>query len=145
MTKKVLVPVAEGVEEVETVTIIDVLRRAGADVTIASTTGHLQVKCAHKLNIVADKLISDCKDTHFDLIAVPGGMPGAEHLRDCKVLTAMLKAQKDANRWYAAICASPAVVFETHGLLEGCTATSSVFLFILFFYIIFLYFYFIYY
>jgi len=57
------------------------------------------------------------------LIALPGGMPGAEYLRDCKVLIEMLKKQNEAGRFYAAICASPAVVLEHHGLLARKKAT----------------------
>jgi 4-methyl-5(b-hydroxyethyl)-thiazole monophosphate biosynthesis len=67
-------------------------------------------------------MISDCSDT-YDLIALPGGMPGAEHLRDSKELEVLLRHQKQEGRLYAAICASPAVVFEHHGLLDQRRAT----------------------
>lgn len=70
------------------------------------------------MTFVADKLIGECAERTFDLIALPGGMPGATNLRNCSVLIQMLKKQKETNRWYAAICASPAVVFQPHGLLE---------------------------
>jgi len=59
----------------------------------------------------------------YDGIFLPGGMPGAERLRDSKPLITALKSQKQAGRWYGAICASPAVVLETHGLLADCQAT----------------------
>ena len=68
--------------------------------------------------------IQSCIDQTYDLIVLPGGMPGAEHLRDCQPLIAMLKEQREENRYYAAICASPAVVLEHHGLLEGKKATA---------------------
>ena len=116
MSKKVLVPVADGTEELEAIGIIDVLRRAGAEVIVASV-GNIQITASRGTRIVADKLISDCKNEVFDLIALPGGMPGAENLRDCPELIKMLKDQQSHGRLYAAICASPAVVLQHHGLL----------------------------
>ncbi len=123
MSKTALVPIATGVEEIEATTIIDILRRADIEVTVASV-GELQVTASRGVNLVADKIIDDCRDETFDLIALPGGMPGAEHLRDCPALITMLKAQRNAGRLYAAICASPAVALAPHGLLDGKTATS---------------------
>ncbi len=122
MPKKVLVPITDGIEELEAVSIIDVLRRAGAEVTVASADS-LQITASRGVKLLADKLISDCTGQTYDLIALPGGMPGAEHLRDCPQLISMLKAQKNAGRLYAAICASPAVVFQHHDLLDNCNAT----------------------
>ncbi|MGD2089163.1 MAG: DJ-1/PfpI family protein [Candidatus Aminicenantes bacterium] len=122
MSKKVLVPIADGSEEIEAVGIIDILRRAGAEVTVASVDD-LQITASRGVRITADCLISDCTDQTFDLIALPGGMPGAEHLRDSTELVDMLKKQRETGRLYAAICASPAVVFQPHGLLAGKKAT----------------------
>lgn len=123
MKKKVLVPVADGSEELEAVTIIDVLRRAGAEVTVASVEDRLEITASRKVRIVADVLIGACENTDYDLIVLPGGIPGAEHLRDSPVLTRILMRQKEDGRLFAAICASPAVVFAAHGLLEGRRAT----------------------
>jgi len=120
--KTALVTIAEGTEELEAVTVSDVLHRAGVDVTVASV-GELKVNCSHGTTIIADCLIEDCKDKIYDLIVLPGGLSGAENLRDSEVLVEMLKKQKDENRFYAAICAAPAVVLQTHGLLAGKTAT----------------------
>jgi len=120
---RVLVPVADDSEEIETACITDVLVRAGADVTVASVGPELQVRMSRGLKVVADTLISDCVGTEWDVIACPGGMPGAERLRDSNELTALLKEQHQSGRWTAAVCASPAVVFSTHGLI-GETATS---------------------
>eukprot|EP00191_Tetraselmis_sp_GSL018_P023363 CAMPEP_0177625054 /NCGR_PEP_ID=MMETSP0419_2-20121207/29868_1 /TAXON_ID=582737 /ORGANISM="Tetraselmis sp., Strain GSL018" /LENGTH=240 /DNA_ID=CAMNT_0019125921 /DNA_START=554 /DNA_END=1276 /DNA_ORIENTATION=+ len=117
-SKSVLVPIADGCEEMEAVITIDVLVRAGATVTVASVDG-ATVTCSRGVKIQADKLVSDIQDEEFDLIAVPGGMPGAEHFRDCEVLVKMLKKQKDSGRLYASICASPAVVFEHHKIIQG--------------------------
>ena len=122
MSKKVLVPIADGTEELEAVCIIDVLRRAGAFVTVASVDG-LQITGSNGVKIVADKLISDCASDTYDLIALPGGMPGAERLRDSKELELMLKRQQREGRLYAAICASPAVVLQHHGLIGLRKAT----------------------
>ena len=123
MSKNVLVPIADGSEDIETATIVDVLRRAGATVTVASV-GSPQVTMAHGLKLVADQVISECVDTSYDLIALPGGMPGAEHLRDSKELAEMLKRQQQDGKLYAAICASPAVVLNHHGLLTERKATA---------------------
>lgn len=122
MSKKVLVPIADGSEEIEAVCLIDTLRRAGAEVTVASV-GVLQVTASRCVQFVADALLADCVSETYDCIALPGGMPGAEHLRDCEPLIAKLKEQKASGRLYAAICASPAVALKPHGLLEGVTAT----------------------
>jgi len=123
MVKKVLVPIADGSEEIEAVCIIDTLRRAGLDVTVASVN-KLQVTASRGVKLLADALIADCTGQTYDCIALPGGMPGAEHLRDSAELIGMLKEQKAAGRLYAAICASPAVALLPHGLLDGVqTAT----------------------
>ncbi len=122
MTKKILVPVAEGFEMVEALAIVDVFRRAGAEVDIASTDD-IQVVSSHGVRIFADKLITDCMDISYDLVVLPGGIPGAENLRDSEELIDILKKQNESNGLYGAICASPAVVLEHHGLLEGKKAT----------------------
>ncbi|MBW8001585.1 MAG: DJ-1 family protein [Planctomycetes bacterium] len=122
MGKTALVAIADGIEEIEAVCIIDVLRRGGVDVTVASVGG-LQIEASRGVKLVADALISDCVEKSFDLIALPGGMPGAEHLRDCPELIELLKQQNEQGKLYGAICASPAVVLLGHGLLEGKKAT----------------------
>jgi 4-methyl-5(b-hydroxyethyl)-thiazole monophosphate biosynthesis len=114
---QVLVPIADDSEEIETACITDTLVRAGAEVTVASVSGNLQVKMSRGLKILADCLIADCADKEWDAIACPGGMPGAERLRDCEPLTKLLKAQAEKSKVTAAMCASPAVIFATHGLL----------------------------
>ena len=123
MGRDVLIPVADGIEEIEAVCIIDILRRAGAAVTIAGVQG-LEVAGSHGIRLVADRRLADCIGSEYDLVALPGGMPGAEHLRDSKELTSLLKRQREEGRLYAAICASPAIVFQGPGLLEGRKATA---------------------
>lgn len=121
---RILVPIADDSEEIETACITDVLTRAGAVVLVASVTGTHQVRMSRGLKVVADALLCDCLGQHWDVIACPGGMPGAERLRDCQDLTTLLKEQNKAGRWAAAVCASPAVVFATHGISEGKRSTS---------------------
>lgn len=119
-----LVPVANGSEEIEAVTIIDVLRRSGADVTVASVESGLQVECSRGVKLVADVLIGDLADADFDCIAVPGGMPGAERLRDDPTLQHLLQRQAGSGRLITAMCAAPAVVLEPQGFLKGKVATA---------------------
>jgi 4-methyl-5(b-hydroxyethyl)-thiazole monophosphate biosynthesis len=122
MPKSVLVAMANGSEDMESVIMIDVLRRAQLDVTVASVH-EKQVTCARGVRVVTDKLITECVDTQFDMIAIPGGLPGADNLRDSETLKDMLLKQQAGNSYVAAICASPAVVFQTHGMLKDKKAT----------------------
>ena len=121
--RRVLVPVADGSEEIETVCIVDTLVRAQCDVTLASVEpGRLQVKCSRGVNIVADCSIENCSIEDapaWDAIALPGGLVGAENLRDCHILLHLIKEQRAAGRLLAAVCASPAVVLAHHRLLDG--------------------------
>ncbi len=123
MSKTVMVPVADGTEEIEAICIIDILRRANADVTVASVDT-LQITASRGVKLVADCLIDACADKAYDLIALPGGIPGAEHLRDSEILTRMLKDQLASGRLFAAICAAPVVVLKHHGLIGTLNATS---------------------
>ncbi|PON98419.1 DJ [Trema orientale] len=121
--RKVLVPIANGTEPMEAVITIDVLRRAGADVTVASVENHLRVDACHGVKIVADALITDFSESVFDLITLPGGMPGATNLKNSGVLESLVKKQAADGRLYAAVCASPAVALGSWGLLKGLKAT----------------------
>ncbi len=120
--KRVLVPIADGSEELEAVTIVNVFRRAGAEVVMASCSAP-DVQMARGVKITADRMINDCLAEEWDLIALPGGMPGAQNLANCSPLISLLKQQRAANRLYAGICAAPAVVLKPHGLLDGKRAT----------------------
>ncbi|XP_042479331.1 protein DJ-1 homolog B [Macadamia integrifolia] len=123
VVRKVLVPVADGTEPLEAVNMIDILRRGGADVTVASVEKELQVDACHGVKLIADALVSDCAGKDYDLISLPGGMPGAAHLRDCTILEGLTKKHVDDGRLYAAICAAPAVALGSWGLLKGVKAT----------------------
>jgi 4-methyl-5(b-hydroxyethyl)-thiazole monophosphate biosynthesis len=118
--KKVLVPIADGSEEIETTCIQDTLARFGVKVTIASVKPNKELVCtmSRGIKILADVSIEDVVDNEYDMIVLPGGMPGAEHLRDSATLTALLQKQKAAGKWYGAICASPAVALQSNGLLD---------------------------
>jgi protein deglycase len=125
----VLVPVAAGSEDIETVTLVDVFRRAGFAVDVAAAGPSRTVTLARGCVLTADTTLdavhaaaSDAaaaSSSAYDLIALPGGMPGAEHLRDSPALRALLGAQRAARRPLAAVCAAPAVVLAAHGLLDG--------------------------
>ncbi|MET4694885.1 DJ-1 family glyoxalase III [Endozoicomonas lisbonensis] len=125
MSRPVLVPIAQGCEEIEAVTIIDTLRRAGAKVTVAACTSDdsLDIEASRGVKLTADTHINHCRDNTFHMIALPGGMPGAANLRDCEPLIQLLHEQQQASRWYTAICASPAVVLAHHSLLDNVSAT----------------------
>lgn len=120
---KVLVPIANGNEDIEAITIIDVLRRGGLEVTVASIHDSKQVVMAHNTKLEADVLLTDVADQIFDAVVLAGGMPGAEHLRDCELLIDMLEKHDIQDALLAAICASPAVVFGTHGFVVDKQAT----------------------
>lgn len=121
--KTVLVPIADGTEEIEAVTVIDTLVRAGADVCVASVTGSPHVVCSRGVKLTADCLIHDCMGGSFDAIVCPGGMPGAKHLSDSESVQQLLKSQLKQNKIIGAICAAPAVVLAHHNLLHGKAAT----------------------
>lgn len=129
MVKTVLVPISNGSEEIEAVTIIDVLRRAGAEVTVASVepSEGMQICASRGTNIVADCVLGDylnaTDQASWDLIAIPGGLPGAEHLAASQELEQLLRSQVAAGRLYGAICAAPHLVLATKGLLADRAAT----------------------
>ncbi|XP_057966293.1 protein DJ-1 homolog C isoform X2 [Malania oleifera] len=116
--KKVLVPIGFGTEEMEAVIMIDVLRRAGAQVIVASVEPQLEVEAFGGTRLVADTSISACSDEIFDLVALPGGMPGSARLRDCETLRKIMSKQVEKKRLYGAICAAPAVALLPWGLLR---------------------------
>lgn len=116
--------IAMGTEEMEAVILAGVLRRAGADVTLASVEDGLEVEASCGTHLIADKLISACADQVFDLVALPGGMPGSVRLRDNKILQRITVRQAEEKRLYGAICAAPAVVLMPWGLHRGRKITS---------------------
>src|SRR5687768_11321212 len=119
----ILIPLADGSEEIEAVTLITILRRANFEVTVAGVNQR-SVTGARGIHLVADQLLSDCQHDVFDGIFLPGGDKGASNLEKSSLLIAMLQKQAAAGKYYGAICASPAVVLAAHGLLDGKKATA---------------------
>lgn len=125
MKKTALVALANGAEDVEFIAPVDILRRAGVKVVVASIGDSLMIKTAQGVRIEGEITIKDVSDSeHFDIIILPGGMKGAENCRDCPHLTKLLKSQHEAGRWIGAICASPAVVLNHHGFLDDVKAVG---------------------
>ena len=117
--KRVLVPIADGSEEIETSCITDTLVRAGAEVTVASVEATTTCTMSRGLKVVADALVTDVSGDDWDLVALPGGMPGAERLRDSDALDAILRKQDARRAPLAAVCASPAVILKSKGILRS--------------------------
>lgn len=121
MSKKVLIVLADGFEEIEAVTPIDVLRRAGLEVTVAGV-GKKEIEGAHGITIQTDIILEKYQEIP-DCIVLPGGMPGASNLSQSKELGQLLTKMNQEKRLIGAICASPAVVLAPRGLLDGKKAT----------------------
>ncbi len=120
--KRVLVPLAPGFEEIEAVTIVDILRRADVHVTVAGTVAG-PVTGSRGVVIVPDTTLDQATDSEFDMIVLPGGGPGTENLRRDPRITRLVKAQSDRGGYVAAICAAPTVLGDA-GLLAGRRVTS---------------------
>lgn len=122
--KESFVFLAEGFEEIEALTVVDVLRRAGMPVRTVSISSSLQVVGAHGVCVTADLLFDTTHFTNCGWLILPGGMPGAENLHDYAPLIGLLHQQVNTpGGRVAAICAAPAVVLGEEGLLEGRDAT----------------------
>jgi len=118
----VLVPLAQGCEELEAVTIIDLLRRAGIEVVSAGLDAQ-PVRASRGTVLIPDTTLDEVVDRAFDMIVLPGGLPGADHLdRDPRV-RALLTRTAAAGRYVAALCAAPKVLASA-GLLDNRKATS---------------------
>lgn len=121
MKKTVLVVLADGFEEIEAVTPIDILRRAGVEVIVAGV-GKRDILGAHEISIETDVMLEQYQGLP-DAIVLPGGMPGAKNLSESDSLKDLLIKMRKANKLIAAICASPAVVLAPTGILDGKKAT----------------------
>lgn len=120
--KTVLVPLAPGFEEIETITVVDILRRAGARVTLAGTEGG-PLKGSRGIHVLPDCQLDDALEKDFDLIILPGGQPGTDNLKKDARVTQLLKKMDGGNKNIAAICAAP-LVLKGAGLLENRCITS---------------------
>ena len=118
MSKRALIAVADGVEDIESVTLIDVLRRAEVEVVVASIESRRMVTCARGSRLTADAMLMDVLAQEFDLIALPGGMPGAQALAEHAPLGELVVRQARAGKLFAAICAAPALALQAFGVLR---------------------------
>jgi 4-methyl-5(b-hydroxyethyl)-thiazole monophosphate biosynthesis len=119
MSKKVFVFLAEGFEEVEALTPVDYLRRAGLDVITVSITTDKTVNGAHKIPVLADTLIGKINPEEADCVILPGGMPGTTGLAASAELDAIVRKFDAEKKLIAAICAAPALVLGSKGILDG--------------------------
>ena len=120
--KKIAVHLAEGFEEIEAVSIIDVLRRAGLEVVTVSVTGNLKVIGSHQITIIADQLFENTDYQKIDMIVLPGGMPGSANLNKHNELKQRILEFSYQNKFLGAICAAP-IVFGGLGILNNKKAT----------------------
>lgn len=120
--KKIAVIFSNGTEEIEGLTPVDVLRRAGAHCDIVSICGEYPVG-SHQITVKADKLIEDTNLSEYDCIVIPGGMPGAKNISLCEKAISGIKKALQGNKIVGAICASPAVVLATHNLIGNKKVT----------------------
>ncbi|MBB5219308.1 DJ-1/PfpI family protein [Treponema rectale] len=114
---------ADGFEEIEALTPVDYLRRAGVNVTVCATgTSSRTVNGAHGIQVLADMTldawIDSCEELP-DAVVVPGGMPGAKNISECAAALALIEKTAEAGKLVCAICASPAVVLSKTSVLEG--------------------------
>lgn len=120
--KKVLVPLAAGFEEIEAISIIDVLRRAEIEVLTVSLTNELKAKGSHDIVVECDALLSETDSSEYDMIVLPGGMPGATNLNEHLDLKTRMLYMHANGKWLGAICAAPMVLGDLK-LLKNKNAT----------------------
>ncbi len=118
----VLVPLAQGCEELEAVTVIDLLRRAGISVVTAGLDKE-PVKASRGVTLVPDTDLNEALKQEYDMVVLPGGLPGANYLDDDPRIRQLLKDMANSGKFTAAICAAPKVLANA-GLLSGKAATS---------------------
>ncbi|BAU49994.1 4-methyl-5(B-hydroxyethyl)-thiazole monophosphate biosynthesis protein [Sulfurifustis variabilis] len=117
----VLLPLAEGFEDLEAVAVIDILRRAGIGVTVAGL-GDGPVRGSRETTVVPDARLGDVMGREFDMLVLPGGMPGVKHLREDARIKTLLERYRDKRT--AAICAAPSIL-AAYGMLDGKRVTSN--------------------
>ncbi len=119
---KVYIFFADGLEEIEGLTVVDMMRRVGIDISIVSMNDTLKVTGSHKIVMEADMLLKDVDVSAGDMFVLPGGLPGTTHLAESRELAKILKKAYAAGKYVAAICAAPSVLGGL-GLLDGKKAT----------------------
>lgn len=116
--KKVGVFFGTGYEEIEALTVVDLLRRAGIEVQCISIDNRKQVMGSHKINVEMDAGIGDVDFESLDMIVCPGGMPGTRNLEACDILTEQIRSFYEKGKLIGAICAAPSI-FGHMSLLKG--------------------------
>ncbi len=119
---KVAVYFATGYEEVEALSVVDILRRGGVEVLMVGADGKKVVSSRNHVNINMDILVEEVNHEEIDMMVLPGGIPGVDNLIANETLVENLKAFKEKGKWLAAICAAPSVLGRL-GLLKGEQAT----------------------
>ena len=119
---RVLVPLAQGCEELEAVTIIDLLRRAEIEVVVAGLEEG-PVTASRGVRILPDMPLDQALELDYDMVALPGGLPGSDHLGADDRVTALLKKMNESGRFVGAVCAAPKVLARI-GILDGKRATA---------------------
>lgn len=109
---------AEGFEEIEGLTVVDVCRRAGLKITMVSVGESLTVKGSHGICVVADELLSEADFSAFEMLILPGGKLGTVNLEKCGALMEQLDAFWKSGKYVAAICAAPSILGH-RGILQG--------------------------
>lgn len=122
MKKRVLLPLAPGFEEIEAVVVIDVLRRAEVEVVVAGLEAG-PIEGAHGITIQTDAALADVVDGDFDMLVLPGGIPGTTRLAEDERVLAAVRRMHAGRRTTAAICAAPTVLHAA-GILAGVSVTS---------------------
>lgn len=125
MSKRILVPLAEGFEEIEAITIIDILRRANLEVITASLTDNLEVKGGHNITVKADTILDKVINEDFDAISLAGGMGGMNNLKNDKRIIEKIKRMYNDKKLVSAVCASPIVLGEAKVLNGKYTCYPS--------------------
>jgi protein deglycase len=113
---------ADGFEEIEGLTVVDLLRRAEIKIRMVSVTGSKQITGSHNIKVEADELFGESDYSQADMLILPGGMPGTKHLAEHQELVTLLKQFNEEGRNIAAICAAPSVL-GMNGILQGKKAT----------------------
>ena len=121
--KKIAVFFAEGYEEIEALTVVDICRRCGLEVNMVSVNGDKLVKGSHGVGVEMDTVLSQVNFGECDMLVLPGGMPGTKNLEASEELMRQVDAFHAAGKYIAAICAAPSI-FGHRGILKGRKACS---------------------
>ncbi len=116
--KQASVFLADGFEEIEGLTVVDILRRAGVQTDTVSITGEKTIHGSHQIEVQADFLFEEMDFSQSEMLILPGGMPGTRHLMEHKGLRGLLEAYYEEGQYIAAICAAPSI-FGRLGFLKG--------------------------